>query len=499
MSKLLRGGRLGSTRDDVVRFISSIESDKRILKPVIEINKAHTIMLMEEGIIKPEDGASILKALKGLRVLELKQPVEDIHMAVEEEVTKATGSDVGGNLHIAKSRNDQVSTAIRMALRGELIELMEATLNLQSKLIRKAWENTETVIPGYTHLQPAQPLTFAHYLISVFDALGRDLNRLVEAYGRVDLCPMGAGAIATTSFEINRERVAELLGFHGLLENSVDAVGSRDFILEVLAVLSVTAVDVSRFVEDLIIWSTPGFGTIELPDGFSSTSSIMPQKKNPDVLEVIRARMSHVIGCFSASINLMKALPSSYNLDLQEATPKLWEAIDIMLESLIMLSKLIPELKVRSYPPEDLTLSFMTSTELANILTRKYGVPFREAHRIVGSLVRRLLDESRPLTDLEPGMIAEASVKFLKKPVMVRVEDIERVTDPLRFIESHKVRGGPSRVEVERMLRARMEDLSSIRSHVVEMKRRLVDAERKLNSVVERYIANPRTVKFKSE
>ena len=238
MSKTLRGGRLSSKRNDVAEFTSSIKDDARLADAVIDINKAHVIMLMEQKIIKQQNAAKLLQALNTKLDLKMDASSEDVHMAVEEAVLKYVGPEVGGNLHIAKSRNDQVTTAIRMELRKKLIDLMLSVMQMQESLADTAEKHVETVILEYTHLQPAQPVTFAHYLLSRFDALNRDLQRLQGAYVRVNFCPMGAGALATTSFPINRKRVAELLGFDGLVENSIDAVGSRDFILETIAPLT---------------------------------------------------------------------------------------------------------------------------------------------------------------------------------------------------------------------------------------------------------------------
>ncbi|HLE75323.1 MAG TPA: argininosuccinate lyase, partial [Candidatus Bathyarchaeia archaeon] len=265
MSKILHGGRIASLRKDVAKFTSSIKDDVKLSKAVVDINKAHVIMLMEQKIIKWSDGAKLLEALTKHSDIKLDSSAEDVHMALEEAVLKEAGWEVGGNLHIAKSRNDQVATAIRMELRKNLLSLMLSVVQMQESIAGKAEKHTKTVILGYTHLQPAQPVTFAHYLLSHFDALGRDLQRLQETYARVNLCPMGAAALATTSFPINRERVAELLGFNGIVENSIDAVGSRDFILETTAALTLIAVNLSRLAEDLIVWSSPDFGVIELP------------------------------------------------------------------------------------------------------------------------------------------------------------------------------------------------------------------------------------------
>lgn len=495
MSELLKSGRLKSVKKDVVKFTSSIKSDRKLLKHVISINEAHLLMLMEQGIINIIEGTKILEALEKIKKgLRLKPSIEDVHMAVEEEVIKEVGLEVGGNIHVAKSRNDQVSTAIRMALREELAELMSLIICLQDTIIRKSKKHLDTVIPGYTHLQPAQPVTFAHYILSYNDAFGRDLNRIEENYSRVDLCPMGAGALATTSFPIDRDRVSELLGFSGLLENSIDAVSSRDFLLETLAILAIMAVNVTRFVEDMIIWCSMEFGIIELPDEYSSTSSIMPQKKNPDVLEVIRARMSYLIGDFVASITTMKALPSSYNLDLQEVTPKLWSALETMNGSLRMLTKIIPRLEVNKRVFENPSLSFLTSTELANMLVREYKLSFRIAHKIVGLIVRKLIDEGKTLLDVTPKLICDAAKEAADVQLEVRDEDIRLAVAPLSFIKSHRVKGGPAKDEVERMIKEREKFLKVSKESILKKKMKLKKADDGLNSEVKSYLERTRNL-----
>ena len=319
-------------------------------------------------------------------------------MAVEEAVLKETGPEVGGNLHIAKSRNDQVTTAIRMQLRNELVEVMLQVLQMQESLLETADKHVDTVILEYTHLQAAQPVTFAHYLISWVQALERDLNRLQETYERVNMCPLGAGALATTSFPINRVRTASLLGFNSVLENSIDAVGSRDFILETQSALTLLAVNLSRLAEDLIVWSSQEFSTVELPDEFTSTSSIMPQKKNPEVLEVIRARASYALGDFVASAAAIKSLPTVYNLDFQEVTTKLWASVGNLSSSLSIFTALIPNLKVSSNVEGKAAAGFTGATELANMLVQKYHVAFRTSHKIVGALVKSLVDSNKTLS-----------------------------------------------------------------------------------------------------
>ncbi|MGB9714222.1 MAG: argininosuccinate lyase [Candidatus Bathyarchaeales archaeon] len=484
MSVLFKNGRIKSSRKDVTRFISSIKDDEKILKYVIEINEAHTIMLMEQKIIGKEQGAEILNALEKLKAkAKIKPWLEDIHLYIEEEVAKKARGEAGENLHVAKSRNDQVATAIRMKLREELINLMKVMLNFQKNLLKKAEEHTETIMPGYTHLRAAQPVTFAHYLLYQFDVFQRNFQRLIECYGRVNACPMGAAALATTSFPVSRERIAELLGFAEVLENSMDAVGSRDFVLETLAVLSIIAIDVSRLAEDLIVWSTPEFDLVELPDEFCSTSSIMPQKKNPDVLEVVRARMSHVIGNFTACALTLKSLPSGYNLDFQEVTPKLWESLEKVNESLKILSDLIISCEPKGQNAKSPILAFSTSTELVRILFQKYGVPFRTAHRIVGAFVRKLNEKGLDLADATSEMLKETAKEVAGISLTVSASDLKTTADVVSFVKAHNVRGGPSPAEVQRMLGSRKSLLASMNVQVAEIEAKIADAHEKLGGL----------------
>jgi argininosuccinate lyase len=472
-------------REDVAKFISSMKDDARLAKAVVDINKAHVVMLMEQKILKQPDGAKLLQALVKCASAELDASAEDVHMAVEEAVLKEAGVETGGNLHIAKSRNDQVTTAIRMELRNELLNLMRAVSHVQDHMIEVAEEHVNTVILEYTHLQPAQPVTFAHYLLSYVDALERDLQRLQSAYTRVNLCPLGAGALATTSFPINRDRTAELLGFKGVLENSIDAVGSRDFIAETIAALTLIAVNLSRFAEDLIIWSSPDFGVVELPDEFTSTSSIMPQKKNPEVLEVIRARASHVLGDFVASAAAVKSLPSTYNLDFQEITPRLWGSIENVRASLDMLHKLLPKLKVTSDVSAKANASFVAATELANVLVRKYDVPFRTAHKIVGALVKSLIEAKLTFKDASPALLRKAAEDVANVKLMVKAEELKGLADPLALVEACKVKGGPAPEMVKKALDARKKRLLQTKSNILQMDKELEEAETKLEKTIQ--------------
>ena len=484
MSKLLRGGRLSPVREDVVKFTSSMKDDARLAKAVIDINKAHVIMLMENKVIKASDGAPLLQALVKCAKSKLNSSAEDVHMAVEEAVIKEAGDVVGGNLHIAKSRNDQIATAIRMELRNELLNLMRAISHVLGHLAEVAKDHLQTVVLEYTHLQPAQPVTFAHYLLSHMAAFERDLQRLQGSYARVDLCPLGAGALATTSFPIDRDRTAKLLGFKGLAENSIDAVGSRDFITETVAVLTLIALNLSRIAEDLIIWSSPDFGVVEIPDEFASTSSIMPQKKNPEVLEVIRARSSHVLSAFVASAAAIKSLPTTYNLDFQEITPKLWESIENVRASLDMLHKLLPKLKVTDGVFEKANANFVAATELANVLVRKYNMPFRTAHKIVGAFVKSLIDAKLKFTDSKPEMLQKAAADVANIKLNVQVEDLKALESPLALVKACKVKGGPAPHEVEKALVEWEKKLLLIKSDVIKLDKELEEAKNELEKTV---------------
>ena len=487
MSDLLRKGRLASRRDDVVKFTSSIKDDIRIATAVLEINKAHTVMLMEQDIISREDGVKLLKALHSV-VLKSRydERIEDIHMYIEEEVFKIIGTEKGGNLHVAKSRNDQVATAIRMKLRQELIEIEKTIVCLQKALIDLAKDNTETIVIGHTHIQPAQPVTFGHQLISYIDSFQRDFDRIKEAYLRINRSPMGACALATTSFPISREKVTELLGFEGILENSIDAIGTRDFLIEAMWCHTVLAIDVGRIVEDLLLWSSYHFDMLELPNDFASTSSIMPQKKNPDILEVIRARMKLVIGYFTTCINTIIGLPSSYNLDFQEVTPLLWASMDQILECLSMLSKLIPNVHIK----REVTLkkaleSLSTSTELANVIVRKYGVPFRTAHNIVGGIAKHLVDKGFDHSMVTPKLISSISKEICDLDLKMDEKDVKSALDPKEFVKAHNVIGGPSPTEVKRAIMMRTKWIDVSKNWIEKSELELKNANDKLGRAID--------------
>lgn len=489
MSDLLRGGRLPPARDDVIKFTSSSENDKMLFPSILQINQAHIIMLTEQGIIKKEEGASLLQALVTIE-LPTYSAIEDLHMYVEEQVTAATNEQIGGNLHIAKSRNDQVATAIRMKLRLELLRILDHILTLQETYLTKSPSHYTTIIPGYTHLQPAQPITYAHYLLACTDILERNVDRIRDLFPRVNRCPMGAGALATTSFSINRQRVATLLGFPEILENSLDAVGSRDFILETLSTLTILANDLSRFVEDLILWSCFNFNLLELPDAFTFTSSIMPQKKNPDVLEVIRSRTSMILGNFVSVASTLKSLPSSYNLDHQEITPKLWDSFQLLSNALSMFNKIIRQLQISS-SLDVVNSSYATATELANILVKNHEVPFRQAHKVVGALIKYLVNNQISISEITEGTLQNfRDNNPIMEEIHIQANEVRTALDPSTFIIRHNVSGGPAPDETKRMLEKRNISLAQSKKWTQNTNQNLTSALDKLNETITIFLRN---------
>ena len=373
-------------------------------------------------------------------------------------------------------------------------------IEMQKSLLETASKHIRTIILEYTHLQAAQPVTFAHYLLSHVQGLERDFGRLQGAYERVNICPLGAGALATTSFPINRKRTSELLGFDKVLENSLDAVGSRDFILETQAALALLAVNLSRLAEDLIIWSSQEFGTVELTDEFTSTSSIMPQKKNPEVLEVIRAHASYALGDFVASTAALKSLPSTYNLDFQEVTPKLWATLDNLTQSLSIFAALIPNLKVSTDVESKAAAGFVGATEMANMLVRKYNVAFRTSHKIIGALVKALIDSHKTLMNATPKMLQKVAKEAAGIELTVKKEDISECSNPRMLVETYKVQGGPSAVEVEKSIATAKKSMADAKNSIAKLKKNLADAEKKLNATLESYAVseNSENVRLKN-
>ncbi|MEM2989861.1 MAG: argininosuccinate lyase, partial [Halobacteria archaeon] len=456
-NNILRRGRFkADAAEDVKQFTASIKADEWIFQADIMVDKAHVLMLKERGIISKLECVKILGALNkiersGVEALELWK-YDDVHIAIESHLIKEIGEEIGGKMHLARSRNDEVAACIRIALRGELLKLMLELLNLRKTLLKKAEHHIYTLMPGFTHLQHAQPTTLAHYLLAHVDAIKRDFDRIVQAYPRVNLNPLGSAALASTGFDIDRKLTAKLLGFDGLIENSMDAVSTRDFAIEVLAAIANLMVNLSCICEELIIWSTPEFNFIELSEEYTSTSSIMPQKKNPDVLELMRAKTGTAIGNLLAAVAICKALPKSYNRDLQEVTPQLLTALDIARASTRICAGAIETMQVNIERMREMAASsFTTATELADTIVRACNISFRTAHQIIGIVARER-------GEITLGKLDEAAVKVIgRKLSEIGLTEalLKKALDIKRNVEIRKAIGGPSPREVMRMLSLR--------------------------------------------
>lgn len=455
---MIREGRLGKNFDpDVARFTSSLKFDEALFEHDVIGSIAHCLMLYEKKIIDKETAVKILGSLvellkKGGSVLRLNPEIEDIHMAIEDYLFKEIGDDAG-RLHTARSRNDQVATDLRLWAREELNQTVYHLLGLCRSILALASENASTLFPGYTHLQRAQVTTLGHLLLAHCDTFLRDVTRLEEAYARTNVNPLGAAAMATSSFPVDRKTTTKLLGFDGLIENSADAVSSRDFIHESLAAIAILMTHLSRLCEELIMWSSGEFGFVELKNRHASTSSVMPQKKNPDPLELIRAKTGKAIGNLTAALALQKGLPLTYNRDLQELSPLLAEAFTICNSSLRITGKVLEGLKINfSRTFDACKKGYLTATELAEYLVKEENISFRKAHNIVARSVNLAL---RGNTEITGKLVMKAAQKEGVK-LSLRPDDIEEILDPTNAVESKKGTGGPSSEEVERMLASRM-------------------------------------------
>ncbi len=489
--KLARGRRLTGDLDELVaEFTSSISHDVFIVDEVVDINLAHVIALAKGQVISKQDAAQIAKALLEVRgKIELSPELEDVHLAVEQAVLSKLPVDIGGKMHTGKSRNDQVAAALRMRLRRFILDILKAILNLRDALLMQAERHVETLMPGFTHFQPAQPVTLAHHLLAHHDAFARDFKRFLNAYSRVNQSPLGAAALAGADYPIDRNLTAKLLGFDGLVENSMDAVSSRDFALEVMGCLSILMVHASKLAEEFILWSNPNLGYVEIPDAHASTSSIMPQKKNPVSAEVVRARCGHVSGYFSAACSVLKALPLSYNLDFQEVTPLLWESCISSLQSIKVLEGLVRDSIFKTDKlQEDAEADYLTATALANFLVREAGLSFRQAHFAVGEVVRKLLERS--ISFREAGakevtrLLAEITGKKLSPSAL------EQVLSARRSLDLYRTKGSSSPREVSRMLKARRIQLDGDNKTVSDLEEKLKRAEDELRRLIEELLSS---------
>jgi argininosuccinate lyase len=438
----LWGGRFDDDPDKLVDELNaSISFDKRLYREDIAGSQAHAEMLAAQGIIEQSDAAAIVTALGGILAdieagnFEFRQSDEDIHMAVEAELTRRIG-DAGKRLHTARSRNDQVALDFRLYLKGEIVTIKPQILTLIEVLADIADKNLNTIMPAYTHLQRAQPSTLAHYVMAYANMLRRDVTRLEDCLERMDFSPLGSGALTGTTYLIDRAAVAAKLGFAGITENSLDGVSDRDYALELLADLSILMMHLSRFSEEIIMWCSWEFKFVELSDKYSTGSSIMPQKKNPDVAELVRGKTGRVYGDLVALLTVMKALPLAYNKDMQEDKERVFDAVDTVKKCLPVFTAMVDTMTVKGENMRRAAAEgFINATDCADYLVKK-GLPFRDAYTVVGKLVNGCIAAGKTLETLTLDEYKDASPLF--------DSDVFDAISLETCVAQRKVAGGPA-------------------------------------------------------
>jgi len=450
MSSKLWGGRFTQPTDKFVEeFTASIEFDQRLYRYDIQGSKAHAEMLGRQGIIAGDEAQQIIAGLDAIQTdieagkIEFSVALEDIHMNIEARLIERIGP-VGGKLHTGRSRNDQVAVDIRLYLRDEIDAILDYLGKLEQSLIRQARNNLDVIMPGYTHLQTAQPVLYSHHMLAYREMIARDTSRLQDLRKRFNVLPLGAGALAGTTFPIDREWVAQQLGFDGVTRNSLDSVSDRDFAIEFCAFAGILMMHLSRLSEELILWSSADFDFIELSDAFCTGSSIMPQKKNPDVPELVRGKTGRVYGNLIALLTLMKSLPLAYNKDMQEDKEPLFDTIDTVKGSLKVFADMIAQMHVKG---DNMRIAaargFSTATDVADYCVRK-GMPFRQAHEVVGKTVRYCVETGKDI----PELTLEEFRNFSE----LIDQDIYDFVTLEASVNARKATGGTARTAVEREL-----------------------------------------------
>lgn len=456
MKKLWSGRFTRGTAKIIEGFTESISFDRRLWKYDIEGSLAHAAMLGKQGIISKADSEKIGTGLREIAkeiergTFRFREDLEDIHMNIEAALIKKIG-EAGGKLHTARSRNDQVAVDLRLYLRDETKKILTLIRKFQRTLLTIAEKHLAVLMPGYTHLQRAQPVLLSHHLLAYVEMLQRDEERLQDAYKRINVLSLGASALAGTTFPIDRSYVAKLLGFDDVSNNSIDTVSDRDFVIEFLSDAAILIMHLSRLAEELVLWSTEEFGYIELPETFTTGSSAMPQKKNPDVAELIRGKTGRVYGNLLSLLTIMKGLPLAYNRDLQEDKPPLFDTVDTVTSCLDILNAMLPGIAFnRERLHETAKEGYSTATDIAEYLVRK-GMPFRKAHAVTGKVILYCIRRKKKLEDL--------TLQELRKFSSLISEDIYAFLTPEESVRGKKSAGSTSPDEVRRQIKRHMRRL----------------------------------------
>ena len=454
----LWGGRFTKETDKLVYdFNASISFDQRFYEQDIRGSIAHVTMLAKQGILTDEEKEQIIKGLESIRTdvengtLKITEEYEDIHSFVEANLIDRIG-DAGKKLHTGRSRNDQVALDMKLYTRDEILELDSLLKEMLEVLLKLMKENLEVYMPGFTHLQKAQPITLSHHMGAYFEMFKRDRSRMKDIYKRMNLCPLGSGALAGTTYPLDREYTAELLEFDGPTLNSMDSVSDRDYLIELLSAMSTVMMHLSRFSEEVIIWNTNEYKFVEIDDAYSTGSSIMPQKKNPDIAELVRGKTGRVYGALMSMLTTMKGLPLAYNKDMQEDKELVFDAIDTTKGCLALFTGMLKTMKFNSARMEESAKHGFNATDAADYLVN-HGVPFRDAHGIVGRLVLYCIDKGIALDDM--------SMEEFKAISPVFEEDIYDAISMKTCVEMRNTIGAPGKAAMEKVIKAEEEYLSA--------------------------------------
>lgn len=478
--------------EEVINYLlqPALEAEqKRSFTNIMDINKGHLLMLISKGIVSREDGQKIMDALeevyqKGASSLELDPKLEELYFNIEAALIKIVGVEVGGQLHTGRSRNDLYATLARMNSRDSLLKICEQIVRLREEVFKIAENSLYTVMSGYTHMQPAEPITLAHYLSAILSALERDYQRFIQTFNIINISPLGAGAMASTSFNIDRQETSNLLGFNCPMENSIDAVASRDYVLEALSAMNILMNNLSRFCQDLYIWSTDEFGTVEVGDSVAACSSIMPQKKNPITLEHIKAKSGHVIGALVSATSCLKNTSYGHSRELTESFKYFWDAISEVDSSLHLMTATVKTLK---FNEEKMLLrsmeNFSTVTELANTIVREAKISFREAHQIVGHLVSEMIDKKIPVSNIDSEIVKDLSKLVIGKEIVLSKDGIKQALDPNQNVEYKNTTGGPASGEVQNQLIKLNKTLEQDKQWLIKQQNIIHQNRRKLSNV----------------
>lgn len=457
MSEKPWDGRFSERTDRLVEvFTSSINIDKRLYSYDVEGSIAHCRMLARQSIITEEDASLLIQGLSKIKIdiergkFLFDDSLEDIHMHIESRLLQDIGK-TAQKLHTARSRNDQIALDVRMYLRDETLDILKNLISLRELIVDFAKVHIDAVLPGYTHLQRAQPVLLSHHMMAYYEMFSRDCGRFRDALKRMNIMPLGSAALAGTTYPIDREYTAELLGFPEVSANSIDSVSDRDFIIEFLAAASLCMVHLSRISEELVLWSSSEFGFIELPDSFSTGSSIMPQKKNPDVPELVRGKTGRVFGDLIALLSIMKSLPLAYNRDMQEDKGPLFDAVDTLKACVEIYIKMLPNIKIKKEAMlEAASRGFLNATDMADYLVAR-GMPFRQAHSCIGKIVSYAISENKELHEMTLEELKPFSSLFKK--------DVFDILTTRQMIDRRKSSGGTATKNVEAAIKVAEGDI----------------------------------------